>query len=80
VVAATGPAVERASVEDKVYALSGFERDGAAADDAVLPEDVLAPKAAKPRPRRERRAPPSPASALGRASSIMASCKRDSAC
>jgi NADPH:quinone reductase-like Zn-dependent oxidoreductase len=46
VVAAAGPAVERAQVGDEVYALCGFDADGAAADYALVKGDVLA---AKPR-------------------------------
>jgi NADPH:quinone reductase-like Zn-dependent oxidoreductase len=44
VVAAIGPEVERVELGEAVYALSGFDRDGAAADYVVVPEDVLAPK------------------------------------
>jgi NADPH:quinone reductase-like Zn-dependent oxidoreductase len=45
-VAATGPQVERAQAGDEVYALLDFDRDGAAAKYALVPEDALA---AKPR-------------------------------
>jgi NADPH:quinone reductase-like Zn-dependent oxidoreductase len=44
VVAAIGPEVERVELGEPVYALSGFDRDGAAADYVVVPEEVLAPK------------------------------------
>jgi NADPH:quinone reductase-like Zn-dependent oxidoreductase len=44
VVAATGAGVERVELGEAVYALSGFDRDGAAADYIVVPEGVLAPK------------------------------------
>jgi len=44
VLAAIGPGVEHARVGDEVYALCGFDRDGAAAEYAVVPEDVLAAK------------------------------------
>jgi NADPH:quinone reductase-like Zn-dependent oxidoreductase len=44
VVAAIGPEVERVELGEAVYALSGFDRDGAAADYVVVPEEVLAPK------------------------------------
>jgi NADPH:quinone reductase-like Zn-dependent oxidoreductase len=46
VVAATGPGVEHTRIGDEVYALSWFDRDGAAADYALVPEDAVA---AKPR-------------------------------
>jgi len=44
VAAATGPGVERFRAGDAVYALTGFDRDGAAADYAVVREDALATK------------------------------------
>jgi NADPH:quinone reductase-like Zn-dependent oxidoreductase len=44
VVAAIGTDVDNVSVGEPVYALSGFDRDGAAADYTVVPADVLAPK------------------------------------
>jgi NADPH:quinone reductase-like Zn-dependent oxidoreductase len=44
VVAALGPQVDGVAVGDAVYALCGFDRDGAAADYAVVPAAVLAPK------------------------------------
>jgi NADPH:quinone reductase-like Zn-dependent oxidoreductase len=45
-VAATGPEVGRVHVGEEVYALSPFDRDGAAADYALVPEGVLAGKPA----------------------------------
>jgi NADPH:quinone reductase-like Zn-dependent oxidoreductase len=48
VVAAVGPAVETVAIGDAVYALSGFDRNGAAAEYTVVPAAVLA---AKPRTR-----------------------------
>jgi NADPH:quinone reductase-like Zn-dependent oxidoreductase len=44
VVAAIGAAVGEVDVGESVYALSGFNRDGAAAEYIVVPEEVLAPK------------------------------------
>ncbi len=44
VVADTGPGVEGVAPGDRVYALSGFDRDGAAAEYAVLPAAFLAPR------------------------------------
>ena len=44
VVAAAASDVEDVAVGDPVYALSGFDRDGAAADYVALPASLLAPK------------------------------------
>jgi NADPH:quinone reductase-like Zn-dependent oxidoreductase len=44
VVVAAGPGVDEGLVGEAVYALSPFDRDGAAADYAVVPSDLLAPK------------------------------------
>jgi NADPH:quinone reductase-like Zn-dependent oxidoreductase len=44
VVAALGPEVAGLEVGEAVYALAGFDRDGAAADYTVVPAAVLAPK------------------------------------
>jgi NADPH:quinone reductase-like Zn-dependent oxidoreductase len=44
VVAATGPDVEDVAPGDEVFALTGFDRDGAAADYALFPAGVLAPR------------------------------------
>lgn len=44
VVAAIGTDVEDVSIGEPVFALSGFDRDGAAADYTVVPAAVLAPK------------------------------------
>lgn len=44
VVAATGPDVAGTAVGEAVYALSGFDRDGAAAQYVAVSHDVLAPK------------------------------------
>lgn len=44
IVAAVGPGVERAEPGEAVFALSSFERDGAAADYIAVPDDVLATK------------------------------------
>jgi NADPH:quinone reductase-like Zn-dependent oxidoreductase len=44
VVAAVAPDVDTVSVGDAVYALTPFDRDGAAADYVVVPAMVLAPK------------------------------------
>ena len=44
VVAALGPEVAGLEVGEDVYALAGFDRDGAAADYTVVPAAVLAPK------------------------------------
>jgi NADPH:quinone reductase-like Zn-dependent oxidoreductase len=43
-VAAVGPGVEEPLVGTEVWALTGFDRDGAAADYAVVPTAFLAPK------------------------------------
>jgi len=44
VVVAVGPGVDDPAVGTPVYALGGFDRDGAAADYTVLPAALLAPK------------------------------------
>lgn len=44
VVAATGRDVDNVNVGEEVYALSAFERDGAAADYIVVSKEFLAPK------------------------------------
>ena len=44
VVVTTGPKVRDAAVGEAVYALTGFDRDGAAADFVVLPTAFMAPK------------------------------------
>lgn len=44
IVVATGPDVAGTAVGDAVYALSGFDRDGAAAQYVSVPHGVLAPK------------------------------------
>ena len=44
VVVAAGPGVDEGVVGEAVYALSPFDRDGAAADYAVVPSELLAPK------------------------------------
>jgi NADPH:quinone reductase-like Zn-dependent oxidoreductase len=44
IVAATGSDVERIDIGQAVYALSGFDRDGAAAEYVVVSGEVLAPK------------------------------------
>jgi NADPH:quinone reductase-like Zn-dependent oxidoreductase len=44
VIAALGPQVDGVAVGEAVYALCGFDRDGAAADYAVVPAAILAPK------------------------------------
>jgi NADPH:quinone reductase-like Zn-dependent oxidoreductase len=44
VVVEVGPDVNDVAVDDAVYALSAFDRDGAAADYAVVSADLLAPK------------------------------------
>ena len=44
VVAALGPDVATVEIGDPVYALTGFDRDGVAADYASVPARVLAPK------------------------------------
>lgn len=44
VVTAVAPDVDDIAVGDSVYALSGFDRDGAAADYTVVPSSFLAPK------------------------------------
>jgi len=46
VVAAVGDDVDGVSVGDQVYALTPFDRDGVAADYAVVPASALAPKPA----------------------------------
>ena len=46
VVAALGQGVEGVAVGEPVYALIGFDRDGAAADYAAVPAGLLAPKPA----------------------------------
>jgi NADPH:quinone reductase-like Zn-dependent oxidoreductase len=43
-IAALGPDAPGLAVGDAVYALTGFDRDGAAAEYAVVPVEVLAPK------------------------------------
>jgi NADPH:quinone reductase-like Zn-dependent oxidoreductase len=44
VVAAVGGGAREPTVGDAVYALTGFDRDGVAADYAVVPSELLAPK------------------------------------
>lgn len=44
VVSAVGPGVDNIWVGEAVYALSAFDRDGAAADYLVIPKELLAPK------------------------------------
>jgi NADPH:quinone reductase-like Zn-dependent oxidoreductase len=44
VVVAAGPGVDESLVGEAVYALTPFDRDGAAADYAVVPSELLAPK------------------------------------
>jgi NADPH:quinone reductase-like Zn-dependent oxidoreductase len=44
VVVATGPDVGDVAVGEAVYALTGFDHDGAAADFVVLPAVFMAPK------------------------------------
>jgi NADPH:quinone reductase-like Zn-dependent oxidoreductase len=44
VVAAIGPGVEDVTIGQPVYALSDFDRDGAAADYAIARKEILAPK------------------------------------
>jgi NADPH:quinone reductase-like Zn-dependent oxidoreductase len=44
VVGAAGPGVDESLVGEAVYALTPFDRDGAAADYAVVPSELLAPK------------------------------------
>src|SRR5436309_6539115 len=44
VVAAVGPGVDDLAIGDPVYALAPFDRDGAAAEYAVVPKQVLATK------------------------------------
>jgi NADPH:quinone reductase-like Zn-dependent oxidoreductase len=46
VVAAVAPGVDEVAVGQAVYALSGFDRDGAAAEYTVVPAALLAPKPA----------------------------------
>ena len=46
VVAALGQGVEGVAIGEPVYALIGFDRDGAAADYAAVPAGLLAPKPA----------------------------------
>jgi NADPH:quinone reductase-like Zn-dependent oxidoreductase len=48
VVEALGPEVDGVAVGQAVYALTGFDRDGAAADYAVVPDAYLAPKPRTP--------------------------------
>jgi NADPH:quinone reductase-like Zn-dependent oxidoreductase len=45
-IAALGPGVAQPAIGDAVYALSGFDRDGAAAEFISVPANVLAPKPA----------------------------------
>lgn len=44
VVVAVSPDVDSVSVDEPVYGLTGFDRDGVAADYAAVPASVLAPK------------------------------------
>jgi NADPH:quinone reductase-like Zn-dependent oxidoreductase len=44
VVAAVGPGVDEVTIGEPVYALSDFDRDGAAADYAIARAEILAPK------------------------------------
>src|SRR5918911_3857598 len=44
VVEAVGPGVDEVAAGDEVYALTPFDRDGVAAEYAVVPAGVLAPK------------------------------------
>lgn len=44
VVAAVGPDVADVAIRESVYALSGFDRDGAAAEYAIVPQEFLAAK------------------------------------
>jgi NADPH:quinone reductase-like Zn-dependent oxidoreductase len=44
VIAALAANVEGVTIGDPVYALSGFDRNGAAADYAIVPKEFLAPK------------------------------------
>ena len=44
VVVAAGPGADESLVGEAVYALTAFDRDGAAADYAVVPAELLAPK------------------------------------
>ena len=44
VVVAAGPGVDESLVGEAVYALTPFDRDGAAADYAAVPSELLAPK------------------------------------
>jgi NADPH:quinone reductase-like Zn-dependent oxidoreductase len=44
VVVAIGAGVEDVEVGEAVYALSGFDRDGAAAEYTIAPDEILAPK------------------------------------
>ena len=46
VVEAVGPDAVGVTVGDKVYALTDFDRDGAAADFVLVPSGLLAPKPA----------------------------------
>jgi NADPH:quinone reductase-like Zn-dependent oxidoreductase len=46
IVAALGPGVTQPSIGDEVYALAGFDRDGAAADFVLVPSSLLAPRPA----------------------------------
>ena len=71
VVAALGPGTEGVAPGDEVYALADFERDGAAAEYAVVPARLLAPgreRSATSRAPRSR----SPVSPPGRGSSTTA--------
>lgn len=47
-VVAVGPQVEESAIGEEVYALSSFERDGAAAEYIVLPQTLVAPKPRTP--------------------------------
>jgi NADPH:quinone reductase-like Zn-dependent oxidoreductase len=44
IVAEVGPGVEEVTAGQEVFALSGFDRDGAAAEYVLVPGEVLAPK------------------------------------
>ena len=72
VVAAVGPEVGGVAVGDEVYSLTGFDRDGAAAEYAVVAADVLAPKPRRSTTSRARRFR-SPRSPPGRRCSTTAS-------
>ena len=79
VVAALGQGVEGVAIGEPVYALIGFDRDGAAADYTTVPAALLAPK-----PRTlghiESAAVPLAARAPGRACSTTVGCRRASGC